>query len=100
MEGDESIPVEDKQALRGSFAHMERESVGQALRRLVKTVLPDDPEAPKFVSTVYGWRSQLTHQGRLDDPDIELRAEVHRLSQWMRRLYGRLLPNPESGTPK
>lgn len=100
MEQNETIPADDKNALRGSFVHMEQESVGQSLRRLVKRVLPDDPDAPKFVSTVYGWRSQLTHKGRLDDPDVELRTEVQRLSQWMRRLYGRLLPHPEPGTPK
>lgn len=100
MEEDDAIPPEDKAALRGSFVHMEQESVGQALRRLVRRVLPDDPQAPKFVSTRYAWRSQLTHKGRLDDLDIDLQQEVRELSAWMRRLYGRLLPNPEQGTPK
>lgn len=90
----------DRAALKDGLGRLKRETIGQSLRRLAAETLSDDPGAADFVKQAYSWRSEIAHEGRIKDPTVNLIAQTQALSNWMRRLYGRLLPHPEGGTPR
>ena len=84
------ITVEDKHSLLTSLSHLKKESIGQAGRRLVKTLDPiqyDDESAKNFFTKCYEYRSNIAH-GNLPRPDI---AEIRRLCGPLEIMVGDLI---------
>ncbi len=86
-----SIDQQHRASLEGRLKQLRRESIRQALRRLIVTRLPDHPTAPDLADFAYGLRSELIHNGRLADYDIDLDAETRKISNLLRLIYSRSL---------
>jgi hypothetical protein len=84
-----SIDRKHRASLEGRLNQLRRESIRQALRRFITTRLPDHPNAPEVVDHAYGLRSELIHNGRLSDYDIDLAAETRKISNLLRVIYAR-----------
>lgn len=86
-----SIDQQHRVSLEGRLNQLRRESIRQALRRFIVTKLPDHPTAPDVADFAYGLRSELIHNGRLSDHDIDLAAETRKISNLLRLIYSRSL---------
>jgi hypothetical protein len=69
------IPPELKPSLEGRLRQLRQESIGQALRRLVRDALPNQPKASQVIDDAYALRSQLIHSGVPADLDVDLERE-------------------------
>jgi hypothetical protein len=78
-------------SLQGRLHLLKRESIRQALRRLVLEVLPDDKNAPQVVDDAYSLRSQIIHSGTQVDLDVDLDQESTQVARTVRRLYASML---------
>jgi len=78
-------------SLEGRLNQLRRESIRQALRHFISTRLPDHPTAPDVADSAYGLRSELIHNGRLSDYDVDLAAETREISNLLRLIYARSL---------
>lgn len=76
---DESV----KNSLRGSIQRLKQESVGYAIKRMIRESLPEDSKAVDLVTHAYSIRSSLLHDGYAD-ADLDL--ITHDLEQLIRRL--------------
>ncbi len=85
------IQQELKASLEGRLLQLRQESVRQALRRLARTALPNQPEASRLIDEAYALRSQLIHSGVPADLDVDLESESQALSRTIRALYASLL---------
>ena len=85
------IQSELKASLEGRLLQLRQESVRQALRRLARTALPNQPEASRLIDEAYALRSQLIHKGVPADLDIDLENESQAVSRTIRALYASLL---------
>lgn len=88
------IPPELKDSLGGRLRQLRHESIGQALRRLARDALPDQPEASRLIDDAYALRSQLVHSGVPADLDVELEHESQVVSRTIRALYSSRLNRP------
>lgn len=70
---------------------MRKESVRQALKRVIKAKLPDDASAEAVIDYAYNLRSQLIHRGIPDDLDIDLSVETRKVSSILRQLFAKEL---------
>lgn len=86
-----SIGQQHRASLAGRLNELRRESIRQALRRAVMTMLPDHATASKRVDSAYHMRSQLIHDGRLADYDVDLAAETREISNILRLIYAQSL---------
>jgi hypothetical protein len=86
-----SIDQKHRASLEGRLNQLRHESIRQALRRFITTRLPDHPNAHEVVDHAYGLRSELIHNGRLSDYDIDLAAETRKISNLLRVIYARSL---------
>jgi hypothetical protein len=86
-----SIDQQRRSSLEGRVNQLRRESIRQALRRFIMARLPDHPDAPDLADAAYGMRSDLIHNGRLSDYDVDLAAETQKITSLMRLLYSRSL---------
>jgi len=86
-----SIDQQHRASLEGRLNQLRRESIRQALRRFISTRLPDHPTAPDVADSAYGLRSELIHNGRLSDYDVDLAAETQKISNLLRLIYARSL---------
>ncbi|MEK9509029.1 hypothetical protein WI460_12605 [Gemmatimonadota bacterium Y43] len=73
-----------KQSLLGRLRALKRESVRQAILRIVREALPGDQEALKAVDEAYGLRSDILHNGKTE-PYLTHRSQA--LSRLIRRIY-------------
>lgn len=89
-----SIDSKYRASLEGRLNQLRQESIRQALRRLISDNLSDYPEAPAVVDRAYGLRSELIHNGRLADYDVDLAAETQKVSNVLRLIYSRRLGLP------
>ena len=72
LDTDTSIPDRVRQSLRGRVVQLSRESIRQSLFRLCETWFPGARQARESIEFAYSLRSQILHEGRLSDLDIEL----------------------------
>lgn len=91
LRSSENIPPLVRASLEGRLLQLKSESIRQALRRLVRTVLPEMPEAEETVDGAYALRSQLIHNGVPSDLDIDLGRESEVVSNTIRKIYSKLL---------
>jgi hypothetical protein len=80
-----------RKSLEGRINQLRQESIRQAYRRLITEKLPDHPTAPGLVDYAYALRSELIHDGRLKDYDIDLATETRKINGVLRLLYARTL---------
>lgn len=89
LDDDSTIPDRIRQSLRGRVLGLKKESVRQALHRLCETWFPGNRTARNEIDYLYGLRSQILHDGRLDDLDIELAQELQKISKYLRQIYAK-----------
>jgi hypothetical protein len=94
LRSNSDIPPELKPSLEGRLRQLRQESIGQALRRLVRDALPNQPEASQVIDDAYALRSQLIHSGVPADLDVDLERESQVVSRTVRALYASLLNRP------
>jgi len=85
------IQPEYLQSIQGRLNDLRKESIGQALKRLIRENLPDEVLAPKIIDNAYDLRSQLIHSGMPDDLDVDFSAETRKVSSIVRKLYAKEL---------
>jgi hypothetical protein len=85
------IPTECRASLQGRLHQLKQESIRQALRRLVREVLPNDTDASQIVDDAYALRSQIIHAGAPTDLDVDLERESQLIAKTVRRLYASML---------
>jgi hypothetical protein len=75
-----TIPKDQKQSILKTLSYMDKESIGQASRRLVKTIVGDavywNMKARDFFTLCYSMRSELVHRGQLKEGQPDIRAVV------------------------
>lgn len=91
LKNSNEIPVQIRQSLEGRLLQLRRESIRQALKRVVTAVLPDYPEAINIVDGAYALRSQIIHTGVPADLDMDLEREVEIVSSVIRNIYAQRL---------
>jgi hypothetical protein len=87
LDADLSIPGNLRSSLRGRIQRLQEESVRQALKRLCAKWFPDDPNAKKTIDYVYGLRSDILHEGRLKDLDVDLNYECKVAAKYLRLIF-------------
>ncbi|WP_155737907.1 hypothetical protein [Stutzerimonas stutzeri] len=85
------IPSDIRNSLNGRLLQLRQESIRQALLRLTREALPDQPEASKIVDDAYALRSQIIHSGKPADLDIDLESEARVISTVIRNIYSSIL---------
>jgi len=85
------IQPEQRQSVQGRLNELRKESVRQALKRVIKAKLPDDASAPAVIEYAYDLRSQLIHRGIPKDLDIDFSVETRKVSSILRQLYAKEL---------
>ncbi len=91
LKDSQNIPSDMQNSLNGRLLQLRQESIRQALRRLTREALPDQPEASKIVDDAYSLRSQIIHSGKPADLDIDLEAEAREISTVIRNIYSSIL---------
>jgi hypothetical protein len=66
-----SISEDVRNSLRGSIQRLKNESVGFAIKKLIRNSFPGDNEAIALVSNAYDVRSKILHNGQVDN-DLDL----------------------------
>jgi hypothetical protein len=66
---------------------LKRESVRQALLRLCSKWFPGDSQAKNSIESAYQLRSEILHEGRLADLDIDLDYEYKTAASYLRRIF-------------
>lgn len=91
IENHNEIQPEYLQSIQGRLNDLRKESIRQALKRLIIAKLPDDVSAPKIIDDAYNLRSHLIHSGIPDDLDVDFSAETRKVSSIIRQLYAKEL---------
>ena len=94
LRSDTNIPSELKASLEGRLRQLRQESIRQALQRMIRDELPNEPEASRVIDDAYDLRSQLIHRGVPADLDADLERESQVVSRTVRALYASLLNRP------
>jgi len=87
LDKDASVQPEIWQSIHGRLLQLKRESVRQALKRLCGKWFPAEPTAWKNIDHAYALRSELLHEGCLNDLDILLYEETRNIAKYLRRIY-------------
>jgi hypothetical protein len=85
------IQPDHLQSVKGRLNDLRKESIRQALKRLIKAKLPEDISAPGIIDDAYNLRSQLIHSGMPDDLDLDFSVETRKVSSIVRHLYAKEL---------
>lgn len=91
LNGNAKIDSTTKNSLRGRLTQLRDESIRQALRRFLRDIFPDDAEVLSAVDRAYRLRSELIHEGRPVDLDVDLSAESDAICSVLRRVYETML---------
>lgn len=70
---DASISEEIRNSLRSSINNLKKESVGFAIKKMIRSAFPEDRNAISLVGHAYDVRSQILHNGQADE-DLDLIA--------------------------
>jgi hypothetical protein len=87
----DEIQREYRQSLHGRLNELRKESIRQALKRVIRAKLPNDASAQGIIDYAYNLRSQLIHRGIPDDLDIDFSVETRKVSSILRQLYAKEL---------
>jgi len=88
LENNTLIPDALKPSLSGRIRDLNRESVSQAIARLIQTRLPDDLGALENVREAYSIRSKLLHEGTIE---ADLRQKGREIEAVIRRLFAAII---------
>lgn len=83
-----AISEDVRNSLRGSIQRLKNESVGFAIKKLIRNSFPGDDKAITLVGHAYDVRSKILHNGQVDD-DLDLLT--HDLEGLVRRLIAHQL---------
>ena len=89
LKADPTISPEIQNSLRGRILQLKRESVRQALFRLCENWFPGDRGARNQIDSAYKLRSEILHEGRLADLDVDLAHETRKVEGYLRRIYAK-----------
>jgi hypothetical protein len=84
----ESIPIDVRNSLDGRIQQLRYESIRQAIKRTVRTLLPDDPNAFNILDRAYALRSIILHEGARINDLVQRSAEVE---NYLRRMYAAMI---------
>lgn len=87
----EDIPTDLRASLEGRLLQLRQESIRQALKRLARETLPNQPDAAQVIDEAYTLRSQIIHSGVPTDLDIDLDRESRLVSRVIRDMYASML---------
>jgi hypothetical protein len=93
----DEIQSEHRQSVRGRLNELRKESIRQALKRVIRAKLPEDTSAQTIIDYAYTLRSQLIHRGIPADLDIDFSVEIRKVSSILRHLYAKELGFTISG---
>jgi len=83
-----AIPSEIANVIKNRIDSLRMESVSGAIRRLVRQLLPDEPESLEIIDEAYNIRSRMLHDGATDS-DLELKGrEVEAV---IRRIFDEII---------
>lgn len=68
-----TIPSEITNVIKSRIDSMRMESVSGAIRRLVRQLLPEEPESSEIIDEAYNIRSRILHDGATDS-DLKLKG--------------------------
>lgn len=94
LKASDGITPDIQRSLEGRLLELRSESIGQALKRLIREQLPDHVDAPQIVEEAYALRSQLVHGGVPSDLDVDLDREARAISKVIRAIYASILGRP------
>jgi len=83
-----SIPENIKSSLNGRINGLKKESISQAIRRLVKDHFPENPDAVSTVEEAYKIRIKILHDGAFD---ADLEQKSNEIEDIIRQIYSRIL---------
>lgn len=89
LEGAVDIDKNLRTSLRGRVEQLRRESVRQALFRLSGSWFPSRTDVRQQIDRAYALRSELLHDGKLADPDVDLASETNKIINVLRSIYER-----------
>jgi hypothetical protein len=82
------IPENIKPSIQGRIRDLKRESVSQAIYRLIRTHLPGDERALNIIKEAYDIRSKILHEG---STDADLREKSEKIENIIRRIYSEIV---------
>lgn len=92
-----SLPPSARTSMTGRVRALAKESISQAIRRVIDDAFPGRKDIRDEVVRAYSIRSALVHDGKTD-PDVDLEHRARRISPILRELYaqriGRQLLSP------
>jgi hypothetical protein len=91
LEEKNEIQPKHRQSIQGRLNELRKESIRQALKRLIRVKIPDDESAAANIDYAYNLRSQLIHRGIPDDLDIDFSVETRKVSSILKHLYAKEL---------
>lgn len=91
LEKKDEIEPEYRQSLQGRLNELRKESIRQALKRVIRAKLPNDASAQGIIDYAYNLRSQLIHRGIPENLDIDFSVETRKVSSILRQLYAKVL---------
>jgi hypothetical protein len=83
----EDISQNLRNSLSGRIQQLCNESIRQSLKRFAKEVLPEMPNASSVIEEAYAIRSQIVHNGRPSDLDIDLNEKLHEIEEIILAIY-------------
>ena len=83
-----SIPENIKSSVKGRINELKKESISQAIKRLVKENFPENPDAVSTVEEAYNIRSKILHDGAFD---ADLEQKSNEIEDIIRQIYSRIL---------
>jgi hypothetical protein len=87
----QNISVEVKQSLQGRLYGMQKASIRQSIKKLIRSRVPEDHEAPAIIDEAYGLRSQLIHEGVPADLDVDYSEETKKVASILKKVYAKEL---------
>lgn len=91
LKASKDVAPDLRASLEGRLYQLRKESIRQALKRLAKETLPNQPDAAHAIDEAYSLRSQIIHSGVPDDLDTDLERESRLISNIIRRMYASIL---------
>lgn len=86
-----NLPSYIRDSLVGRINQLRKESIRQALKRLISEAVPEKPDAHAILDEAYGIRSQIVHNGKPDDLDIDLNKKSEQLEEILISIYSNKL---------
>jgi len=87
LKDSDTIDQQTKASLKGRLAFLRDESIRGALKRVVKERLSDHSESWNVVDEAYNLRSEIVHNGKPNDLDVDLQEKSRQLEEVILALY-------------